>query len=80
MTEHLAGRPSWDCLSCEKPWPCDPAREALAADSTDVVSLSILMWTYFEDYALESGPGPLTEAMQRFLGWIRIDRAQGVMP
>jgi hypothetical protein len=30
--EHLPGRPSWDCLACGRPWPCDPAREALAVE------------------------------------------------
>ena len=32
--EHVAKRPSWDCRLCAKPWPCDPAREALAIEMT----------------------------------------------
>ncbi|GAA2647655.1 hypothetical protein Adu01nite_10710 [Paractinoplanes durhamensis] len=29
---HIAERPSWDCRSCGKRWPCDPAREALRSE------------------------------------------------
>ncbi len=71
MSEHLPGRPTWDCLSCDKPWPCDPARERMAAESPDVASLAFLMTRYLEDYAQEVQPWPPGEAYDRFIGWVR---------
>ena len=68
--EHIAGRPGWDCLRCGVPWPCAPARAALATGHPDAVSLSILMWNFFDDYVQDTPPGSLTEAHERFLGWI----------
>lgn len=66
--DHIAGRPSWDCLVCEKPWPCDPAREHLAADM-DRVQLAITMWNYLEEAVSDLPPAPPTELFDRFLRW-----------
>ncbi len=30
MAEHVPDRPSWNCHSCGRPWPCPPARTDLA--------------------------------------------------
>jgi hypothetical protein len=66
--EHFAVRPSWDCGTCEKPWPCDPARERLSAEM-DATQLRIFMWLNLEQ-AAEQLPGlAVDEAFHRFLAW-----------
>jgi hypothetical protein len=45
LEQHWPHRPSWDCLCCGKPWPCDPARESLAQE--DGVSRSIYLTIQF---------------------------------
>jgi hypothetical protein len=37
------------------------------------VYLAMLMWSYFEDYVTDAGPGPLAEAYGRFPAWPRRD-------
>lgn len=66
--DHIQERPSWDCLACGKPWPCDPAREHLAA-VLDLVTLRTEMWMRLEEAALELPPGPVVELFERFLKW-----------
>ena len=69
--EHMAHLPSWDCLACGKPWPCDPAREAMLRDM-DATQLAIYVWVCLEE-AAEHLPGlPYEEAMDRFMNWSRI--------
>ena len=68
--EHLPHRPSWDCLSCGRPWPCDPAREELAA-RLDGVALAIYVWDRLEEAAGELPPTPSQELFDRFLRWTR---------
>lgn len=67
-TEHTETRPSWDCRACGKPWPCDPAREALATELS-LIEVRTLMWMRLEEAALELPPGPVTELFERFLHW-----------
>jgi hypothetical protein len=70
--EHLPSRPDWRCSSCGRLWPCDPAREHLAQEfAASSTGLAMLLWGHFEDYVIDSGPGPLSEAYERFLGWSR---------
>lgn len=70
MSEHLPGRPSWDCLACGKPWPCDPAREYLAT-TMPRTQLCLYAAARFGD-ALEDLPtAPVSELYDRFLSWIR---------
>jgi hypothetical protein len=66
--EHAAHRPSWDCRSCDKPWPCDPAREALAA-AMDPVGLAVLMWVRLEEAVTDLPRVPPAELFERFLHW-----------
>ncbi|ROP29304.1 hypothetical protein [Couchioplanes caeruleus] len=68
-TAHAPHKPSWDCLACGRPWPCDPAREALAADM-DFVRLACFMWDALEEAVRDLPPTPATELFQRFLTWI----------
>lgn len=69
-TEHIAHRPSWDCASCDKPWPCDPAREEFMTQMTRV-ERAILMWTYLEAAAGDVGDMPVREIFDRFIRWTR---------
>ncbi|WP_130508527.1 hypothetical protein [Krasilnikovia cinnamomea] len=69
--EHQPMRPSWDCAACGQPWPCDPAREYLAADTEGGTRLAMLMWTYLEAYCADHRDGPLDEAFARFIAWTR---------
>jgi hypothetical protein len=71
--DHVPEQPSWDCKSCGKPWPCDPAREALVAEyAEDSTSLSVLMWGHMSTWIMEAlGNGPMREGWDRFIAWTR---------
>ena len=69
--DHPPNRPSWDCKACGRDWPCDRAREELAGDTPGRVYLAVLMWSFFEQFLLDNGPGPLSEVYERFMGWTR---------
>ncbi len=66
--EHVAERPSWDCLSCGKPWPCDPARECLMAEM-DRVQLAIYMWANLDEAIPDMPKGLPSELFERFISW-----------
>lgn len=68
--EHIAERPSWDCLACGKPWPCDPAREQLRTEM-DPVQLATYMWSCVEEAAGVLGDLSMSETFDRFLAWTR---------
>ena len=68
--EHRPHRPSWDCLSCGRPWPCDPAREDLAAQ-LDAISLAMYAWQCLEEAAGELPATPPQELFDRFIRWTR---------
>jgi hypothetical protein len=66
--DHMPERPSWDCRCCGRSWPCDPARERLAAE-LDRVQLAILMWTNLEEAVADMPHGPMSELFDRFIRW-----------
>lgn len=66
--EHIADRPSWDCRTCGKEWPCDPARERLVSEM-DRISLAIFMWLNLEEAVGHLAPGPTSELFDRFISW-----------
>lgn len=68
--EHLAERPTWDCRACERPWPCDPAREALAAE-LGRTELTLYLSGHLDEAARELPGAPAAELYDRFLGWSR---------
>ncbi len=70
VTDHTAERPSWDCRSCGKPWPCDPAREQLASEMGGT-ALAIFMWLHLEEAVGDLPPGPPAELFDRFVSWTR---------
>jgi hypothetical protein len=61
-----AERPSWDCRSCGKPWPCDPARERLVAERNQV-PLAIYMWANMDEAIADLPVNPPSELLERFL-------------
>ena len=65
-------RPSWDCACCGKPWPCDPAREHLAAEhQTDPTATALYLHT---QAALAAEDLPVLmpgDRFDRFLAWLR---------
>jgi hypothetical protein len=65
---HAPDRPSWDCLACARPWPCDPAREALKTEM-DMVGLATHMWERLEEATRDLSPTPAVEAFERFIKW-----------
>lgn len=74
--EHLPERPSWDCRSCGKPWPCERVREALAAEySTHPLSLNLYLASQLsraiDDLAKSPGWDIPPDLYDRFMGWVR---------
>lgn len=75
---HVLARPCWDCAACGEPWPCDPAREALAASMGRGTALTIYMHAYFQEAAAQEPPvGPVGELYDRFLAWARAPTNSG---
>jgi hypothetical protein len=68
--DHAAERPSWDCLSCGRPWPCDPAREHLAS-RLGSVALAVHMWEWLDEAVGDLRALPASELFERFLSWTR---------
>jgi hypothetical protein len=69
--EHRADSATYDCLACEKAWPCDPAREYLLVSTPDAVQLSIRMWMELEKAAGVLQCEPPGVLFDRFLRWAR---------
>lgn len=67
---HQPARPSWDCRACDRPWPCDPARERLSRLYTRTM---LAIYTQ-QQMALAIQDMPTVapaELYERFLSWIR---------
>ncbi|MFG1839116.1 hypothetical protein ACGFH8_11855 [Micromonospora sp. NPDC049175] len=70
--EHLPTRPTWDCGTCETPWPCDPARVRLAETYGDNrVSLSMYLASLLDAALVEMPDTPAKELHERFVSWTR---------
>jgi hypothetical protein len=68
--EHTPCRPSWECLACGRPWPCDPARETLSL-AMDFFQLAMFMWDKLEESVVDDPGSPWQEVYERFIKWIR---------
>jgi hypothetical protein len=68
--DHPAARPSWDCAACGRPWPCDPAREQLAAEFSGTY-LTLFLSVDMVDAARDNPGIPPSELHERFLAWTR---------
>jgi hypothetical protein len=71
VTEHSPHQPSWNCVVCDKQWPCDPAREQLVAQYGLGASLAMLGWQYLEEAASAFPDGSPGELFDRFIRWTR---------
>jgi hypothetical protein len=70
MSDHEPQKPSWDCGTCGKPWPCDPAREHMAA-YLGRVALAVYMCQRLDEAAGDLRNVPPSELFERFLSWTR---------
>jgi hypothetical protein len=70
---HQPDQATYDCVACEKPWPCDPARTHLLGNSRDAVQLSMRLWTELEHAAGPLRNEPPSALFDRFLKWARLD-------
>ncbi|MFI5936987.1 hypothetical protein [Actinoplanes sp. NPDC051494] len=73
-TEHLAARPSWDCLVCECPWPCVNAKEELMKQydrypANLAIYMASTMYDAVEDLTATGAPTP-ADLYERFLSWV----------
>ena len=70
MIEHTADRPSWNCRACAKPWPCDPARQAMAAQFIGYPSvLRIYLAAQLADACDDIPDVTAEELYDRFMAW-----------
>ena len=70
---HRAGRPSWDCVVCQQPWPCAPVKVELAEEFvhdrvSGTIYLAMCMHDAIDDSFHRAGPDP-AKLWNRFLGW-----------
>jgi hypothetical protein len=63
---HMPDRPSWDCSTCGQPWPCDPAREELAAE-LDRTALAIYVCAFLTEATADMPHALPAELYSRFL-------------
>jgi hypothetical protein len=74
--EHRPARPSWDCARCGRSWPCDPAREQLAAELRGTW-LRIYLCIERSNAARDNPQIPAAELHERFIAWTwNLDSAQ----
>lgn len=73
-TEHLPGRPSWDCLVCGRPWPCAEAKADLGEQYQRfpaglAIYMSSMLYDAVEDLSATTAPTPAA-LHERFLAWV----------
>jgi hypothetical protein len=69
---HAPQRPSWDCRTCGRPWPCEPARKGLAVEFAYApASLALYMGAHYIDACADMPTRATGELYPRFLGWLR---------
>ncbi|GIE29400.1 hypothetical protein Ait01nite_024450 [Actinoplanes italicus] len=76
--EHQPDPATYDCRSCDRTWPCDPAREHLLSTTPDAVQLGIRLWAELENAAAVLRHEPPSVLFERFLSWAR-QQTQGVI-
>lgn len=69
MNSHLPDPKTWDC-DCGEPWPCPPAREALAkVYADDPTALGVYMAVQLEKAAPALFQVTPAELYDRFIAW-----------
>lgn len=70
--QHTPRRPQWDCDTCGRVWPCDPARVRLAeAYGRDRVGLAMYCGALYPVASAELFAAAPGELWERFVGWTR---------
>jgi hypothetical protein len=71
-TEHVAARPTWDCLVYEQPWPCAVAKVELAEQYTSMSLGLFLASCMIEaiEQLIDSDAAIPKDLHDRFLGWV----------
>ncbi|MEV6489299.1 hypothetical protein AB0M20_11820 [Actinoplanes sp. NPDC051633] len=70
--EHPPARPGWECRSCGRDWPCDPARERLRNEYADYPTVTALYLSIQQHDYLDDTPNySLDELYERFFAWAR---------
>lgn len=68
LLQHPAARPSWECATCGRPWPCPPARAEISGGAS-AFAVALYMGLCYQEAAEELPGTPLVELHRRFLGW-----------
>jgi hypothetical protein len=78
-TEHVAARPTWDCLVCDQPWPCAVAKVELSEQYTPTMLSLFLASCWFEvlEQLINSDADIPKDLYDRFLGWIARTKTAG---
>jgi hypothetical protein len=67
---HQPLRPSWDCAACGRPWPCQPAREALTRQYRGRGTwLTMYMLAHMTMAAADMPTAAYAELSERFINW-----------
>ncbi|MEU7608407.1 hypothetical protein [Micromonospora sp. NPDC049204] len=70
--EHAPNKPGWDCLQCEQPWPCAPAKVTLSElYQGEAQGLAMSLAGYYYDAANDLPGTPREELYQRIVAWSR---------
>jgi hypothetical protein len=70
MVEHAPTPKTWDCLVCNDPYPCPPARAQLAGEM-NATQLAMLGWNLLEAAVRDMPDMPGAELFARFVAWTR---------
>ncbi len=70
MPNHEPSKPCWFCLDCRMPWPCQAARDRMAADGIDT-SFRLAAWSMLEEAAHDMPYASAAELYERFISWMR---------
>lgn len=72
MTDHTPNRPGWDCARCGEPWPCAPAKRALAGDrGGSRTALTLSLADPFLAALADLRHLPPGDVYRRVVGWAR---------
>lgn len=71
--EHFWVRPSWDCRTCDQPWPCPQAKDMLLEEFRHFPSVLCIylvnQLTDAVDDMTANGQSPPPDLFERFLEW-----------
>ena len=78
---HIADRPSWNCRSCGRAWPCHPARAHLWVEFRgNPTALRIYLVLNAVEAARDLPEVDRTAIDNRFVGWAAVGGYPGAAP